>query len=108
MIRKLKLRKGDEVIVLADKGKNGKVLKIIKSKTDFRIKAIVEGVNVVKKHTKQSATSKGGIENKELPVYLCKLSILDPKTSKPTRVGIKTLEDGKKVRYAKKSGETLN
>ena len=78
------------------------------SKTDFRIKAIVEGVNVVKKHTKQSATSKGGIENKELPVYLCKLSILDPKTSKPTRVGIKTLEDGKKVRYAKKSGETLN
>ena len=91
-----------------DKGKNGKVLKIIKSKTDFRIKAIVEGVNVVKKHTKQSATSKGGIENKELPVYLCKLSILDPKTSKPTRVGIKTLEDGKKVRYAKKSGETLN
>ena len=105
-----KIKKGDNVVVLSgkDKGKNGKVLKIIKSKTDFRIKAIVEGVNIVKKHTKQSATSKGGIENKELPVYLCKLSILDPKTSKPTRVGIKTLEDGKKVRYAKKSGETLN
>ena len=91
-----------------DKGKNGKVLRIVKLKSDSRIKAVVEGVNIVKKHTKQSATSKGGIENKELPVYLCKLSILDPKTSKPTRVGIKTLEDGKKVRYAKKSGETLN
>ena len=63
-----KIKKGDNVVVLSgkDKGKNGKVLKIIKSKTDFRIKAIVEGVNVVKKHTKQSATSKGGIENKEL------------------------------------------
>ena len=105
-----KIKKGDNVIVLSgkDKGKNGKVLKILKSKIDDRIKAIVEGVNVVKKHTKQSATSKGGIETKELPVYLCKLSIVDPKTSKPTRVGIKTLKDGKKIRYAKKSGETLN
>ncbi len=105
-----KIKKGDNVIVLSgkDKGKNGKVLKIIKSKVDTRVKAIVEGVNVVKKHTKQSATSKGGIESKELPVYLCKLSIVDPKTSKPTKVGIKNLKDGKKVRYAKKSGETLN
>ena len=105
-----KIKKGDSVIVLSgkDKGKNGKVLKILKSKIDKRVKAIVEGINVVKKHTKQSATSKGGIENKELPVHLCKLSIVDPKTSKPTRVGIKTLKDGKKVRYAKKSGETLN
>ena len=105
-----KIRKGDNVVVLSgkDKGKNGKVLKIIRSKFDSRIKAVVEGVNVVKKHMKQSATSKGGIESKELPIHLCKLSIVDPKTSKPTRVGIKTLEDGKKVRFAKKSGETLN
>ncbi len=105
-----KIKKGDNVIVLSgkDKGKNGKVLKIIKSKIDDRVKAIVEGINVVKKHTKQSATSKGGIENKELPVFLCKLSIMDPKTSKPSRVGIKTLKDGKKIRFAKKSGETLN
>jgi len=105
-----KIRKGDNVVVLSgkDKGKNGKVLKIIRSKVDSRVKAVVEGVNVVKKHMKQSATSKGGIESKELPIHLCKLSIVDPKTSKPTRVGIKILEDGKKVRFAKKSGETLN
>ena len=104
------LSEGDNVVVLSgkDKGKNGKVLKIIRSKVDSRVKAVVEGVNVVKKHMKQSATSKGGIESKELPIHLCKLSIVDPKTSKPTRVGIKTLEDGKKVRFAKKSGETLN
>ena len=105
-----KIRKGDSVVVLSgkDKGKNGKVLKIIRSKIDSRVKAVVEGVNVVKKHMKQSATSKGGIESKELPIHLCKLSIVDPKNSKPNRVGIKTLEDGKKVRFAKKSGETLN
>ena len=94
-----KIKKGDNVVVLSgkDKGKNGKVLKIIRSKTDDGVKALVEGVNVVKKHTKQSATSKGGIETKELPLHICKLSIVDPKTSKPTRVGIKTLKDGKKL-----------
>ena len=102
-----KIKKGDNVIVLSgkDKGKNGKVLKIIKSKVDTRVKAIVEGVNVVKKHTKQSATSKGGIESKELPVYLCKLSIVDPKTSKPTKVGIKNLKDGKKLDMQKNLGK---
>ena len=105
-----KIKKGDNVVVLSgkDKGKNGKVLKIIRSKTDDGVKALVEGVNVVKKHTKQSATSKGGIETKELPLHICKLSIVDPKTSKPTRVGIKTLKDGKKLDLQKKSGETLN
>jgi len=104
-----KIKKGDSVIVLSgkDKGKNGKVLKILIS-TKNQNKAIVEGVNIVKKHTKQSATAKGGIENVEMPIYTCKLSILDPKTSKPARVGFKLLADGKKVRYSKKSGETLN
>ena len=105
-----KIKKGDNVIVLSgkDKGKNGKVLKIIKSKIDDRVKAIVEGINVVKKHTKQSATSKGVLKTKNFQLFLCKLSIMDPKTSKPSRVGIKTLKDGKKIRFAKKSGETLN
>ena len=105
-----KIKKGDNVIVLSgkDKGKNGKVLKVIRSKADSRVKAIVEGVNIVKKHNKQSATNKGGIESIEMPLFICKLSIMDPKTSKPTRVGFKKLEDGKKVRFAKKSGETLN
>ena len=104
-----KIKKGDTVIVLSgkDKGKNGKVLKIIKTKNS-NFKAIVEGINIVKKHTKQSATSKGGIESIEMPIYTSKLSILDPKNSKPTRVGFKFLEDGKKIRFAKKSGETLN
>ena len=62
-----------------DKGKNGKVLRIVKLKSDSRIKAVVEGVTIVKKHTKQSATSKGGIESIEMPIHLCKLALQDPK-----------------------------
>jgi len=106
----MKIKKGDSVVVLSGKykGKNGKVLRIVTSKKDERKKAVVEGVNIVKKHNKQSATNKGGIESIEMPIFLCKLALLDPKTSKPTRVGFKKLEDGKKVRFAKKSGETLN
>ena len=105
----IKIKKGDTVIVLSgkDKGKNGKVLRIVKFKTDSRIKAVVEGVNIVKKHTKQSATSKGGIESIEMPMHICKLSLIDPKTSKASKVGFKYLKDGKKVRFSKKSGETL-
>ena len=105
-----KIKKGDDVVVLSgkDKGKNGKVLKILKKTSNNQIKAIVEGINIVKKHKKQSATSKGGIESIEMPIYLSKISLLDPKTSKPSRVGFKFLDDGKKVRYTKKSGETLN
>ena len=106
----LKIKKGDDVVVLSgkDKGKNGKVLKILKNTSNNQIKAIVEGINIVKKHKKQSATSKGGIESIEMPIYLSKISLLDPKTFKPSRVGFKFLDDGKKVRYTKKSGETLN
>ena len=104
-----KIKKGDNVFVLSgkDKGKTGKILKILKNK-DKQDKAIVEGANIVKKHTKQSATQKGGIESIEMPMFLSKLSLLDPKTSKPSRVGFKFLKDGKKVRFSKKSGETLN
>ena len=86
--------------------KLGKFLKIIKMK-NLEDKAIVEGVNIAKKHTKQSATQKGGIESIEMPLFICKLSLVDPKTSKPSRVGFKFLKDGKKIRYSKKSGETL-
>ena len=104
-----KIKKGDNVIVLSgkDKGKIGKVLKVIKKNSKSN-KAIVEGANIVKKHTKQSATQKGGIGSIEMPIFICKLSLVDPKDSKPTRVGFKFLKDGKKVRFAKKSGETLN
>ena len=104
-----KIKKGDDVIVLSgkDKGKTGKILKIIKGK-DKPTTAIVEGANIVKKHTKQSATQKGAIESIEMPMYLCKLSLIDPKTTKASRVGFKFLKDGKKVRFLKKSGETIN
>ena len=105
-----KIKKGDDVFVLSgkDKGKTGKVLKIVKSSESKSIdKAIVEGINIVKKHNKQSATTKAGIESIEKPIYLCKLSIIDPKTKRPSRVGFKKLKDGNKVRFLKKSGETL-
>ena len=103
-----KLKKGDNVIVLSgkDKGKNGKILRVVYKMG--QPKAVVEGVNIVKKHTKQSATSKGGIESIEMPIFLSKLSSADPKTGKPSRVGYKFLDDGKKIRFAKKSGETLS
>ena len=105
----MNLKKGTQVKVLSgkDKGKTGKILKIIKGK-DKPMKAIVEGANIVKKHTKQSATQKGGIESIEMPMHISKLSLIDPKTNKPSRVGFKLLKDGKKVRFLKKSGETLN
>tara|TARA_X000001036_G_C20635866_1_gene789059 strand:- start:454 stop:777 length:324 start_codon:yes stop_codon:yes gene_type:complete len=104
-----KIKKGDNVFILTgkDKGKTGKVLKVIKNST-IQDKVIVEGVNIVKKHTKQSASQKGGIESVEMPIYISNLSIVDPKTSKPSRIGFKILKDGKKVRFAKKSGETLS
>ena len=104
-----KIKKGDSVFILTgkDKGKTGKVLKVIKNSI-IQDKVIVEGVNIVKKHTKQSASQKGGIESVEMPIYISNLSIVDPKTSKPSRIGFKILKDGKKVRFAKKSGETLN
>jgi large subunit ribosomal protein L24 len=101
---KFKIKTGDEVVVIAgkDKGKQGKVTKII---TD-EAKVLVAGVNVVKKHQKPSATSAGGIVKKELPIAISNVALADPKTGKATRVGYKTV-DGKKVRFAKKSGEVI-
>lgn len=103
---KLKIKKGDSVIVNTgkDKGKKGEVLKAIPE----RSRLIVQGVNVVKKHQKPTQTSAGGIIEKELSIHVSNVSIADPKTGKPTRVGYKTLEGGKKVRFAKVSGETID
>jgi len=100
-----KIKTGDEVIVLAgkDKGKTGKVEKVLPTAG----KALVKGINLVKKHEKPSATSAGGIITKSLPIQLSNIAIIDPKSGKATRVGFK-LVDGKKVRFAKKSGEVLN
>ena len=102
---KLKIKKGDQVVVLSgsDKGKKGEVLLVIPSKN----KAVVQGVNTIKKHTKPSAQNpQGGILETEAPIQISNLAIVDPESGEPTRVGFK-FEDGKKVRFAKKSGKTL-
>ncbi|MGL9702612.1 50S ribosomal protein L24 [Wolbachia endosymbiont of Cimex lectularius] len=103
----VKIRSGDDVIVLTgrDRRKVGKVIKIITR--DAKKKAIVSGVNVHKKHTKPKAGSSGGILNKELAIDISNIAILDPKYKAPTRVGFKII-DGKKVRFAKVSGEVID
>ncbi len=101
----LKIKKGDHVIVLAgrDKGKHGEVIKMIPKEN----RALVRGVNVVRRHQKQSATTEGGIISKEATIDLSNLALEDPKDGKPTRVGFKILEDGRKVRFSKRSGEVI-
>jgi large subunit ribosomal protein L24 len=101
-----KVKKGDKVIVLAgrDKGKQGEVIAVMPSEG----RALVRGVNMVRRHTKQSAQNpEGGILSKEGPINLSNLAIEDPKDGKPTRVGFRVLEDGTKTRYAKRSGENI-
>ncbi len=101
-----RIRKGDRVVVLSgrDKGRNGEVVKVLPSEN----RAIVTGVNSVRRHQKQSQTQEGGIVSKELPIHMSNLALEDPKDGKPTRVGFKTLNDGKKVRFAKRSGEVID
>jgi large subunit ribosomal protein L24 len=100
------IRKGDRVIVTTgrDKGKKGEVLKMF-PKDD---RALVQGVNMVKRHQRQTQTQQGGIVNKESSIHLSNLAHVDPKSGKATRVGFKTLNDGRKVRFAKKSGEVID
>ncbi|UIJ73821.1 50S ribosomal protein L24 [Aurantimonas sp. HBX-1] len=101
-----KIRKGDTVVVLAgkDKGRSGEVIKMM-PKDD---RALVRGVNMVKRHQRQSASQEAGIISKEAPIHLSNLAVSDPKDGKATRVGFKTLDDGTKVRVAKRSGEQIN
>ena len=100
-----RIRKGDRVIVLAgrDKGKKGEVFQVMPK--DGR--ALVRGVNTVRKHQRQTAQQEGGIISKEAPIHLSNLALEDPKDGKPTRVGFKVLDDGRKVRVAKRSGEHI-
>lgn len=102
---KLKVKKGDEVVVITGKhkGKKGKILKVFPENS----KVIVSGVNLVKKHTKPNQMSEGGIITKELPIHISNIAHIDPKTGNPTKVAFKFLEDGSKVRIAKKSGEII-
>ena len=101
-----KIKKGDKVVVLAgkDKGKTGQVLSVIPTET----KALVQGINLVKRHTKQTASTDAGIFTKEAPIHLSNLAIADPKDGKASRVGFKTLDDGRKVRFAKRSGDLID
>ncbi len=109
MSKKLHIKKGDMVIVNAgdDKGKQGRVLEIVIDKKGERIRAIVEGVNMVTKHTKPNAkNTNGGFVEKEAPIQISNLNHIDPKTKKATRIGRHLVGD-KLVRYAKKSGEDI-
>lgn len=101
-----KIKKGDKVVVLTgrDKGRTGEVIQVMPTEG----RALVRGVNIVKRHQRQTQNQEGGIISKESPIHLSNLAYADPKTGKPTRIGFKVLEDGTKVRVAKKSGETID
>jgi len=101
-----KIRKGDKVIVTTgrDKGKKGEVIKMFPSEN----RALVSGVNMVRRHQRQTQRQQGGIVTKESPVHLSNLAHVDPRSGGPTRVGFKVLGDGRKVRFAKKSGEVID
>lgn len=100
-----KIKKGDEVVVLTgkDKGRKGNVLAVMPKDG----KAVVSGINMIKRHQRQTQTTQAGIINREAPIQLSNLAIADPKDGSPTRVGFK-VEDGKKVRFAKRSGEVID
>jgi len=100
-----KIRKGDEVVVLTgkDKGRKGSVLQVMPKDN----RAVVSGVNVVKRHQRQTPNAEGGIISKEAPIDLSNLALLDPKDSKPTRVGFR-MEGDRKVRFSKRSGEVID
>ena len=101
-----KIKKGDRVIVIAgrDKGKRGEVMRVMPDES----RVVVSGVNVVKRHTRQSQRTAGGIITKEAPLDWSKVSHIDPKSNTPTKIGFKFLKDGRKVRFAKKSGEVID
>jgi large subunit ribosomal protein L24 len=101
-----KIRKGDKVVVLSgrDRGRTGEVIEVRPDEG----RALVRGVNLVKRHQKQSAQQEGGIISKEAPIHLSNIAYADPKDGKPTRIGFKVLTDGKKVRVAKRSGAEID
>lgn len=102
----MKIKKGDRVVVLAGraKGKIGEVLKVMPKEH----RCVVRGVNMIKRHVRQSTRTQGGIVEKEAPIDVSNLAHLDPKDNRPTRVGFRVLDDGRKVRFAKRSGEIID
>jgi large subunit ribosomal protein L24 len=106
MANKLKIRKGDRVKVIAgrSKGKVGDVLRVLAAEQ----RVVVSGVNVIKRHTKPSRAESGGIIEREAAIHVSNVALMDPKEDKPTKIGFKFLEDGRKVRFARGSGETID
>lgn len=102
----LKIKKGDHVVVLTgkDKGKRGEVLKVLPTEN----RAVVQGVAQIRRHQRQTASQEGGIITKEAPIHISNLALEDPKDGEPTRVGYKFLKDGRKVRFARRSGEVID
>lgn len=103
---KLKVKKGDHVVVLTgrDKGKHGEIVKVYPAEN----KVIVQGVNMVRRHQKQTPSQEGGIISKEASIHVSNIAIEDPKDGAPSRIGYKFLDDGRKVRFAKRSGEVID
>lgn len=103
---KMKVKKGDKVVVVTgrEKGKTGEVLRVMPKEA----RVLVQGVNMVKRHTRQSQTTPGGINELEAPLHVSNVALADPQGGKPTRVGYRILEDGRKVRFARRSGEIID
>jgi len=103
---KMKVKKGDKVVVVTgrEKGKTGEILRVMPKEA----RVLVQGVNMVKRHTRPSQTNPGGINELEAPLHVSNVALADPQDGKPTRVGYRTLEDGRKVRFARRSGEIID
>jgi large subunit ribosomal protein L24 len=101
-----RIRKGDEVIVISgrDKGKKGNVLKVIPDND----RVLVQGIHMAKRHQQQTQTQQGGIIEKETTIHVSNLALIDPDGGSPSRIGFRFLEDGRKIRYAKRSGEVVD
>ena len=105
-MKKFRIKRGDRVVVISgrDRGRQGEVLRVLRKED----RLIVQGVNVVKRHQRPAAGHPGGIIDKEAAIHVSNVAHVDPTSSKPTRVGYKTLDDGRKVRFAKRSGEIID
>ena len=101
-----RIKKGDKVVVITgkDRGKTGEVIRVIPDEN----RAVVRGVNIARRHQRQTASAQGGIVTKEMPIHLSNVAIADPRDGKPTRVGFRKAPDGRKVRYAKLSGDVID
>jgi large subunit ribosomal protein L24 len=106
MAKKFKIKKGDSVVVISgrDRGKRGEVMRVMRKED----RLVVQGLNMIKRHTRPSAGHPGGIVDKEASIHVSNVAHVDPASSRPTRIGYKVLEDGRKVRFAKRSGEVID